>query len=395
MAKVKDDTKTLNDIIKEKYDYLKQGDFSVLTDEETTQFLKFIGSFVYKNPYFKINEKEDVTYDIFHNIIDDKLANMDIDNFENTTTYLGFLVRREIRNIVAYRNTLKRQGDFNKDSLNETLQSQKSNKPKEKFGLIKSNEKTPLEQVLFEEKMQKYDTVKKYFEKYPYLNMYYTQGVTFQEIGDEYGVTRETIRIKLNRERAFVKIDMAEDGIFDLLETKNDENKYLYDYIKKRIAKDGITSVYVNDEVDLKTLADIFGESENNVYGRIKQDFYKVYDIIDEVCHLNVPKTNRTAIVKVYVNIFDKYIKNFDKVPKDIIYETNLMIKNTKGKTFVKNMYAEGAINAYVKNNSITKEEFMNIANSYLETVKNTTQKRLKAYEKQALKGEEFLTKDK
>lgn len=395
MAKVKDDTKTLNDIIKEKYDYLKQGDFSVLTDEETTQFLKFIGAFVYKNPYFKINEKEDVTYDIFHNIIDDKLANMDIDNFENITTYLGFLVRREIRNIVAYRNTLKRKGDFNKDSLNETLESQKSNKPKEKIGLIKSNEKTPLEQVLFEEKMQKYDTVKKYFEKYPYLNMHYTQGVTFREICDKYGAAKFYIKERTDRERAFAKIDMAEDGIFDLLETKNDENTYLYDYIKKRIAKDGIASVYINDEVDIKTLADIFGEPENNVYARIKQDFYKVYDIIDKTCHLNLPKDRRTPIVKVYVNIFDKYIKNFDKVPRDIIYETNLMIKNNKGKVFLKNMYAEGTINAYVKNNSITKEEFMNIANSYLETVKNTTQKRLKAYEKQALKGEEFLTKDK
>lgn len=169
------------------------------------------------------------------------------------------------------------------------------------------------------------DKICQFFIDNPLLNDYYIKKLSNDELIKKYNVT--TIQRILNMKQiilSHLKVALAEDGIFDDIEYKN--NAIYYTYILKRIKKYGITYVNIVDEVSKKDIATALGCFEISVNKKIKSDCSILKNRLES---LNI-KVNKNLIY-LYLDIYPTICKDPISVCDDSLLQIkNIVLSNTK-----------------------------------------------------------------
>lgn len=169
--------------------------------------------------------------------------------------------------------------------------------------------------TLINSKQKAYNTMlEKLFEQNELLRRHYIDGETYKNIAASYGVTSETIKRRTEIQFADVKMFLAENGVFDWAAI-TEEEKAEYIYFRKVLVKKGITALHISDEVDIYTIARYLNVSPKHIMRKIESDKNMVKERLDR--YGIVAKNNN--VVNLYIEIFDENMRDFSKIPDDMI----------------------------------------------------------------------------
>lgn len=169
--------------------------------------------------------------------------------------------------------------------------------------------------TLITSKQKAYNAMlEKLFEQNELLRRHYIAGETYKNIADSYGVTSETIKRRTEIQLADVKMFLAENGVFDWA-TITEEEKAEYIYFRKVLVKKGITALHISDEVDIYTIARYLNVGPKHIMRKIESDKNMVRERLDR--YGIVAKNNN--VVNLYIEIFDENMRDFSKIPDDMI----------------------------------------------------------------------------
>ena len=351
----------LNEVIRKNIDSFKEGDFSMLSDDETMAFLNFIGRFVIEyGRYFEKDEYDDIVYDVFLRVMQSKLYNLDIDRKEKPTTYLGLIVKGSLNHIIKERETHKRKINYNqfvKVSLDAPIS--KNEVKRINLNRIPANQRNILDDYQDE-------TYKSFMlslcKKDELLRLYFVENMTYDKIAGLLGnKSRESARQKINKSLAFLKMELAEAGYFDKVEV-DEKDKAEYFYIRKRITQNGITSAHVVDEVSIETLSKYLNIDQEYINSKILDDGRQLSEILLQKINLKTRNSPIKSMLELYYNIFGEYSKNFDKIPEEWLkYATeNIMLNDYLKYYFVyPHQYNKGL--SIINKKTLSDEEFEDI----------------------------------
>ena len=118
MAEKKEYKVDLEKVIRENFSSFKEGDFSMLTDEETTAFLSYINYYIREfgnaSGYFKEYELRDgdLAHEVFLWLVNNKLSTMELSDEYKATFQFRKQVRWCLNMIIDSRKTLIRKANY-------------------------------------------------------------------------------------------------------------------------------------------------------------------------------------------------------------------------------------------------------------------------------------------
>ena len=160
-----------------------------------------------------------------------------------------------------------------------------------------------------------------YFLENEILNDYYILHKDIDYMCNKYGYTKESMYSLIRIELYGVKVVLAEEGIFE--DVDFGENQNYYDYIRLKIGKNGIMSLFYNDEISYSDLAKAIGVSAVTIRRTInnyKNEFKNILKDLNLCC--------TKECLKLYIYVFDGKYKCFEDIPFKYLELANDFIKN-------------------------------------------------------------------
>ncbi len=395
MSKEKEYKVDLDQVIRKNFESFQEGDFSMLTDEETNAFLRYIGFFVDfylrkwggSAQYIKDYELRDgdIVHEIFLQLINSKLANMKLtDEYKATSEfikpikwYLGMIIESRSRHI--------RKGNYGNNyySLDNKINDEDD---EEMMHFFASSDPSPLENYIKEKDEVYYNYLRYRIDKEPVFKMYFEKNMTLTDMAKELRVTQPYVFRLLNKKLDFLKLDLAEMGYLDKVKLA-DYEQMEYEHVVRAIQKQGVLGVYAcNDDVlTPKKMSKYLKVSDTNFSMKINEDTRVVVDKLKKN-GVRIMRENRRTVVKLFLSLMENGSKGFVDLPDDLIKDVYSMIKSDK--TLVNYyIYSTNAKNCkkYWANKGldVTIDKDKNIVDNMAEDALFNLQSKVKRYIKQ------------
>lgn len=361
----------LESVIRTNFESFKNGDFSMLTDEETKAFYRYINTFLlrYKN-VFSYNEQQDLIHEIFQHMIQSKMFNLDINKETKPTTYLGILIDTKIKTIIRDRTMDKRKIHYNGKllSYDYLIRKDSDNTETPLINLIPFDDYDPNKEFI-ESTSNKYrQCSEKAIKQNTILYDIYVKNKKIEDIAIEQKKSYDNMRKWILNAKNQVKIDLAEEGFFDN-KRHNVHEDYDLEYTRKIISEKGVSYVNMVDEVPTSVIADYLNIEEESIISKTVTDKKKLQDKLELLTSINESGKKGKLIKKVIFAILNTS-KNIDSLPDKYFEVINNLLIEDKILGQICNYHTKFK-QVYIKN-GYTNDEIDEIIDDHIELAKKS-----------------------
>lgn len=324
----------LNEAISSKLDQLKSGDFSVLTDDETDALLRYIRNLVNKTS-FSSYDKNELTYDIFHEIVKSKLKNLD-PKVGTPMTYIGNYIKWFISREYYNRNLQKSSIHYNgKLAFFDGISSKTSHRNPDNrcevdaWEVIADKNIDKNREFWENNEPLRVKIIEDAFAKSEILRKRLIEKKTMLEIAKEMNITSASCaKYYFDKDYVDLQCRLAEEGFYGKLACDKSEVDHLTK-VREDITKYGVAGAYVLEKVTAQDIGKAVGiDNINMVMFVINKHRNNIQDKIDQL-QIRPNIQSRSKFKDAFI-IVQKGSKNLDNITDQDYLDTFACIDKNK-----------------------------------------------------------------